>query len=211
MREAILVRGTGPNLAAEDLGGFESRNPATLAFLQETLTRHGADLAGRDYNFLIYTGDNPEACAKLATQIPFVLAYSTASGAPQSPPNVIALPDFIYSGWPETGIESYENSTGAIARAGQKPPVTDKLFWIGNVETHPVRRTLIEIGQRHPDDMHFVAIDWAKANAPGGRDPAAGHFFRASCGLRLSARHSRARLFRAAQAAHACQPAGVCR
>jgi hypothetical protein len=140
----------------DDFGGYQSRHEHTLSVMHDAIARYASELIGWTFDFYIYTGDNPERAAPLGPDIP-VLAYSTTGC---SAANVKAIPDHIYGGWPEAGINSYAESTAAIAQAGLPAPTIDKIFWIGCVATHPSRQTLLDIGAQHPDDMHFVGMDW---------------------------------------------------
>lgn len=164
-RGVVHIRGVFPNLQVKDHGGYQSRHTATLQGLREVFERYAADFTGLAFDFFIASFDNPESCNALAEHVPYVLAYSVTD---QCRSNIIAVPDFVYGGWPEAGIASYEETARAIAEAGKKPPLYDKIFWIGNVATDPSRAQLIEIGQQHPADMEFIGMNWLDGNAPDG-------------------------------------------
>lgn len=164
-RGVIHVEGVFPNIQAKDHGGYQSRHKATLSLLRETFQTHAAVLSGLHFNFFIGSFDNPESCNVLADVVPYVLTYSVTD---QCRANILAMPDFVYGGWPEAGIVSYDETTAAIAEAGKKPPLHDKVFWIGNVETDPSRAWMMDIGQKNPDDMDFVAMNWLAGHSPDG-------------------------------------------
>ena len=156
MHELIRVSGTYPILQIEDFGGYQSRHEHTISVMRSAMTKYEHDLIGRVFDFYIYTGDNPERVAPLGPDVP-VLAYSVTD---KTTPNVLTIPDHIFGGWPEAGIDSYEESTAAITQAGLPAPSIDKLFWIGCTATHPSRSALMDIGAQYPEDMHFVGMGW---------------------------------------------------
>lgn len=169
-RGIIRVQGVFPNLEVKDRGGYQNRHKATLDVLREVFTKFAPDFVGRRYDFFIGSFDNPESCNVLAEVAPTVLTYSVTDWCR---PNIIAVPDFIYGGWPEAGITSYAETVAAITKAGRNPPKHDKVFWIGNAMMHDDRLKLLEIGQNSRDDMEFIGMDWLPSGAPTiGRLPA---------------------------------------
>jgi hypothetical protein len=169
----IRVQGVFPDLIVKDRGGYQNRHASTLAVLREALTAYAADFAGLHFDFFIGSFDNPESCNALAEVVPHVLAFSTT---PHCRPNVIAVPDFVYGGWPEAGIENYTVTAASIAAAGEQPPLYDKIFWIGNAEMEESRLRLLEIGRRHPDDMEFVGMKWLPEGKDSGKRQPASRF-----------------------------------
>ena len=166
----IRIQGTFPNLQVKDRGGYQSRHVTTLNVIREVFQTYAADFAGRRYDFFIGSFDNPESCNVLAEIVPHVLTYSVTD---QCRSNIIAIPDFIYGGWPEAGVASYAATTAAIAEAGKKPPVHDKVFWIGNAAMDPSRAQLLGLGLQHPAAMEFIGMNWLPADAQNtGRLPA---------------------------------------
>lgn len=164
----IRIQGIYPDLRVKDRGGYQSRHAATLSVLREVFQIYAADFVGLRFDFFICSFDNPESCNALADLVPHVLAYSVTD---QCRPNIIAIPDFIYGGWPEAGIESYAATAAAISAAGKNPPQHDKIFWIGNADMDDSRLRLLEIGQQNPDVMEFIGMNWRAAGA-GIRQPA---------------------------------------
>jgi hypothetical protein len=168
----IRVQGAFPNLEVKDRGGYQSRHAATLAVLREVFMKFAPDFAGLHFDFFMCSFDNPESCNALAEVAPHVLAYSVTDACL---PNVIAIPDFTYGGWPEAGIESYTATAAAMAEAGKKPPLHDKIFWIGNAGMEESRLRLLEIGRQHPDDLEFISMNWqpsVEGEASASRLPA---------------------------------------
>ena len=153
MHEFIRFNGPFRDLRFVDHGGYQSRHANTISFMFKALAFYAADLAGLSFDFLIYTGDNPETIENQGLP---VLAFSTTDRTP----NVIPIPDHIFGGWPEAGIESFGSCAIDMGNAGIMSPIIDKAFWIGCPATHPSRHKLIEIGNQNQDDMCFLGMNW---------------------------------------------------
>lgn len=164
----IRIQGVFPDLIVKDRGGADSRHAATLSLFRDVFTLYAPEFVGCRFDFFVCSFDNPESCNDLAKYVPHVLTYSVTDNCL---PNIIAIPDFIFGGWPEIGIHDYTATTKAIAQAGQQPPQRDQIFWIGNAEMHETRRALLQIGAQHPDSMNFIGMQWHKDHAGGGQQP----------------------------------------
>jgi hypothetical protein len=173
MQGLIRIKGAYPDILVHDYGGYESRHQSTLALIQRTFQLHGAQMAGLHYNFIVASFDNPESCIELARYAPYILTYSVTD---KCPPNIIAIPDFVFGGWPEAGIASYASCTTAITEAGKKPPQFDKLFWIGNSRVHESREELIRLSQRYPDDICAINMSWDRDEAEADGRHKASHY-----------------------------------
>lgn len=173
VKGVIHIQGTFPDLQVKDHGGYQSRHSSTLAILREVFLKDPADFIGLSFDFFLCSFDNPESCNALAEIVPHVLTYSVTN---QCRPNILAIPDFIYGGWPEVGIESYTATTAAIVEAGKKPPLRDKLFWIGNAEMDMSRMQLLKIGQQHPQDMELIGMNWQTNDAASSSRLPANHY-----------------------------------
>jgi Glycosyl transferase family 90 len=169
VKGVIRVTGAFPVLEVKDRGGYQSRHKATLDILREAFQTYAADLQGLHFDFFIGSFDNPESCNVLAEIVPHVLTYSVTD---QCRPNILAIPDFVYGGWPEAGIASYTETATAMREAGKQPPLHDKVFWIGNAGVDPSRAQLLEIGAQHPDDMECIGMSWSPGSTQGERLPA---------------------------------------
>ncbi|PWV95749.1 glycosyl transferase family 90 [Hoeflea marina] len=85
--------------------------------------------------------------------------------AVQGSETIIAVPDFSFWNWPEVGIDDYTRLIGEMAMAGDQPPADQRLFWIGNSATSPVRERLMEIALGDPR-IHAIDITWIKQEGP---------------------------------------------
>lgn len=81
--------------------------------------------------------------------------------------NVILIPDFCFWNWKESGMNDYEEMCNEMLKASQKQPVYNKLFWIGNVATHPSRSKLCEIAQSD-NRIEAYGMNWVDENGKIG-------------------------------------------
>ena len=58
--------------------------------------------------------------------------------------NDFMIPDYIFAGWPETGIHDYDDMCKRIRLKSIENYIDDRLFWIGNINTHHTRRKFYE-------------------------------------------------------------------
>ncbi|MBV8061256.1 MAG: hypothetical protein JO126_08115 [Alphaproteobacteria bacterium] len=169
MHGIIRIKGRFPDIQFHDFGGYESRHASTLAMIRLALSLQSDKFQGRNFDFFIGSFDNPESCNDLAAQAPYVLTYSVTNACL---PNVIAIPDFIFMGWPEAGIADYESCTAEMLSRGSTTPKYNKVFWIGNALMDPSRNVLLRIGQTRADVMDFVGMNWQREEKIGARHAA---------------------------------------
>ncbi|HEX3724591.1 MAG TPA: glycosyl transferase family 90 [Pirellulales bacterium] len=124
----------------DDRGGYESRNAATIHLLVEALEHSKRELA-RNFRLPIYTDD-------FVARPPGVRHFAYCTDGAQ--PTTIAIPDFLFWGWPQVGVPDYEHMVESLTRAGQREPEDSRLFWIGNPQTHPTRGRFLELAQSDP-------------------------------------------------------------
>jgi hypothetical protein len=137
-------------LSFDDFGGFQSRNPATQSLLTEAADAVRGELT-KSFSIGILTNDYP---GQIDTE---TRCFAYCRAVEQQ--NVIAIPDFLFRSWPECGIDDYESTVDKILQESRKPPVDDRLLWIGNVATHPTRRQFLEIAQGEAR-IDARAMDW---------------------------------------------------
>jgi len=135
--------------------GHQSRQEATMHLVLEALKTIKYDVC-KNRRIVFCTSDRPPDIA-----VHQLLAYS----APQGARNVIAVPDFSFWNWPDTGIADYTVLTEEMMAAGAKEPEDGRLFWIGNVSTSEARGRLLEIAAQDTR-IHAASIAWVKADRP---------------------------------------------
>lgn len=139
---------------------FESRGELTLKMILDAIITHHAPIPAAD--IIVHTTDCPYAMLKGN--------YYYCCEDERELNHVI--PDYTFSAWPEAGIDSYANITSQMIRAGEQPIQHNKIFWIGNVGTHPNREVLYNLsgGQyRHIFEVHHTMVN--KHGSRGARYP----------------------------------------
>lgn len=149
----VIRKGNGLQFACSD--GHQSRQEASMHILIEALKTIKYE-ARRDRRLSLYTTD----CAPDEPARP-VMSYSTVRGSK----NIIPVPDFIFWNWPDVGIADYEELRREMIEAGADDPADDRLFWIGNAATNPIRDRLIEIAAQDRR-IHAVDVTWIKQGRP---------------------------------------------
>jgi Glycosyl transferase family 90 len=147
----LLLWKAGGELHVLDLRGFLSRHEAVLSLVAD------ADAAYDIPDFApvrVFTRDQPTNPGDPGWR---TLAFSTAEGYED-----IAVPDFLFGGFPEVGFYDYDQTAADAAAAGRVPPVCARLGWIGNCANHPVRTRLLELGAAHPELLDIHHVDWVE-------------------------------------------------
>ncbi len=75
-------------------------------------------------------------------------------------PNPRTIPCHVFDSWPEVGIENYDKTCESIYLKGKLEPKYNKLFWIGNVETHLSRKKLLSKFATHPEMLLIDSGQW---------------------------------------------------
>ena len=133
----------------EDFGGFETRNVSTIRLLTMALTSAKKDIKN-NFSIVIKTLDY----AKENTPH---FAYAKS----EDKTNVILIPDFIMDSWPVCGINDYSSTVHAMVEKSKEKIVYDKLFWIGNTQTHKSRETLCALAKKD-NRIEAIAMDWQR-------------------------------------------------
>lgn len=135
-RERFDFEKCNNTLIVTDYGGYETRNKVTIETISEAIVKHSVP----DFTSVrVNTGDQPCDSTGMSKR---VLSFSTTSEHYD-----IAVPDFLFGGWPEVGIDDYDWMRKEIERTGRQPAELPKLGWIGNCDTHPNRWKFHEIAQ----------------------------------------------------------------
>jgi hypothetical protein len=113
---------------------------------------NGSTLSPASGPLLIHTHDTPITTAADNWRS---YAFCTAPGYQDVP-----VPDFVFGGWPQVGIEDFDETCRAMAEAGGQPGELPVAGWIGATTTHPVRSVLHRLGQQHPDVLDVRQVEW---------------------------------------------------
>jgi hypothetical protein len=160
-QEQLFVWKRQGKLAALDCGGRSPRNAAMARLFELTDETYGLPEFGP---LTVGTGDRPRnqdpACV--------CLGFSEADGYTD-----LAIPDFVFDRWPETGIADYAETTWEVADAGASAPEQSRAGWIGDPSLNERRDQLIELSQARPDLLDASGIDWStgdRIRSPIDRD-----------------------------------------
>jgi len=152
VRHTLVVwKGQQGGLQAISLGGYETRHEALLDVLEETDVRH---CVGPFRPVVIHTDDQPVSGAADGWQS---YAFCTAQGYVD-----VAVPDFVFGGWPEVGIDDFDETCRTISAAGEEPADVPVVGWIGTVGTNPVRAVLRRLAREHPNVLDVHEIEWIR-------------------------------------------------
>ena len=165
VRDTLVVWKRGPlGLQAIGLGGFQSRHDAVLGLLEQADREHVVPEFGP---VLVHTLDRPVSPVAQPWRS---YAFCTADGFTDVP-----VPDFVFGGWPEVGIDDFDETCWAVQSAGDEPAQLPVTGWIGSVQTHAVRSVLLRLGQEHPDVLDVQQVDWVPDAGRGPLGTAAGN------------------------------------
>jgi hypothetical protein len=136
------------------LHGYESRNASTLHLLTMAMQSLKGQLKN-SFSIPIWTSD-------FVSPAPASRHFAYCKSAEQS--TTTAIPDHLFWAWPEVGIPDYEQMVDHILSASQKPADDPRLFWVGNLATHPTRHTLISMAAADAR-INAVGMTWAAGSA----------------------------------------------
>jgi hypothetical protein len=154
LHQTILISNSKKGLRALDLAGVQSRNDFTLEQIAEAV----ADITSLPHfaPIVLWTGDRP-----LEELGETHLAYSTLQSGSS---DCIAIPDFVFTGWPEAGIESFHSMANEIRTSSASRPAVRKVGWRGSIRTSPLRAEVDRIASSHPELFDLQHVDVASPN-----------------------------------------------
>jgi hypothetical protein len=146
--EKMFVWKRQGKLAVLDWGGYQTRNRAMARMLELADDTYCLPEFGP---LTISTSPRPAnvdpACV--------CLGFSEADGYAE-----IAIPDFLFDSWPETGVADFAETAWEVADAGASTPLQRRCSWIGDPALNPVRSQLIELSLARGDLLDASGIDW---------------------------------------------------
>ena len=154
----VLCKDRRCGLRALDLGGPETRHRELLRLVETADAEIGLPTFGP---LLLHTRDQPVCTPERPWR-----AYSFCSSASHLD---VPVPDFVFSGWPEVGIQDYDETCRAVAAAGSAPAERPVAGWVGSLATHPIRVELHRIGMAHPSQLEVRQVEWGPRNAEGAQ------------------------------------------
>lgn len=145
----VVWKSDRDGLHAVSLGGFQTRHRAVLALMDQADQKYGGPAFGP---VLIHSGDSPISTIEDGARS---YAFCTAPGYLDVP-----VPDFVFGGWPEVGIEDFDQTASCMAAAGAEPAELPLVGWIGSCHLHLVRWALLGMGHTYPDLLDVHNIQW---------------------------------------------------
>lgn len=131
------------HISADKGWGYRNSNSISMFMRAFNIIREGITF---DFSLDICTDDG--------AYTDDVLAYANREGK-----NAVLIPDFVFAGWPECGIDNYDETCKQIAEAGAKPYIYNKIFWIGNSSTNRIREELMIKGDTN-NNFEFISMNW---------------------------------------------------
>jgi len=143
---SFLVKKENGELLWNDLGGYQTRNPSSWWCI------HHAD---HIYNWADF--EPIEIHSADWADIDDAYTYSKVNSFHN------LVPDFNFHAWPEVGINDYDELIKQIDVNGLEKYETNKVGWIGNINTNYMRESLHSIGANNPDMFDIMDCgDWWK-------------------------------------------------
>ncbi len=160
--EIIELKVNKQKLEIVSQNGFESRNESTIIMF---LQNYNSNVNFKYDKFNFYTGDYPRNFNKNC----FYYCVDDESKLDN------CIPDFSFYHWKEAGIYSYQDLRQELLNNSRNPPIHDRLFWAGNINTHKTRKDFYNkfkddtshfeihhIDPRIPQDKKFTLLDHQK-------------------------------------------------
>ena len=144
---SFIVKKQNNKLFFENKGGYQTRNESTMWCIEQADKIYN----WKDFNELhIFTGDYEKSDNQYT--------YSKINSFNK------LIPDFNFHGWPQAGITDYDEQIKKIDEAGKNDYQINKVGWIGNVNTHPNRKIMFNIGNSNKELFEFNSMNWIKVN-----------------------------------------------
>lgn len=150
------------NVEYHSLGNFESRYESMVELLGKALEPLDVNLFSKK-EFFVSTGD-------VSTEIRGQTTFGFTKAG-----NVVTCPDFTFCRWVECGINDYGTTVTNILAKSEQEPVSEKLFWIGNPRTQPLRLKLLALGNANRNRLMIIPMDWLR-DFPRGRKHRSTHY-----------------------------------
>lgn len=132
----------GHSLHFKEHNCYESRGKSTIALIKEAFDSLNDSFRSslKPFSAFLFLGDKPNS--------PYAFCSKQYDDR--------TIPCHVFHQWKEVGIDDYDALCDEMLNRGSSPPKDQRLFWIGNANTHPTRKLLLEIAKTNPD---IQAID----------------------------------------------------
>lgn len=150
MKQFIEVFIKNGEISFIDHIGYESRSESTISMFKQAFDLIKDKTVLKTTHFYINIDD---VSSKINNTLTF--GYTNSE-------NIVLCPDFTFDKWIECGIDTYTKTITRIIENGNKKHVVEKLFWIGNLNTQPLRHELLKLGNLYNDKMEITPMDWKR-------------------------------------------------
>lgn len=146
MRETLHIEYDGVQLSFREEDCYESRGKSTIKLITQAFDALPESKRSRvkPFSVFFYLGDR--------SFYPF--SYSAPSY------NDRIIPCWVFDCWKECGIDDYESICSELVNRASLPPIDNRLFWIGNANTHPTRRRFVELTKDRSDVYAIDSGNW---------------------------------------------------
>ncbi len=133
-KEKITIKWDGKQLKVISSNGFQTRNESTITMFLQAFSEIKSAYLNKKFKLVIHTGNFPVNKGEFS--------YCTEREANLDD----CIPDFSFVHWKEVGINSYIGTSNDLLEESisRTAPITEKLFWAGNIKTHPSREVFFK-------------------------------------------------------------------
>ncbi len=134
---------------AENYNSFQTRAESSLKLILEAIM---LGVHNKDFEFYLHTVDFPTEKIEKGH-------FYYCCDQPENLDSV--FPDFIFDHWKQAGIPDFKKTVLEISEAAEKQFIHSKMLWIGNVETNPIRKKILEFSVKYPHiiEAYNTAVD----------------------------------------------------
>jgi hypothetical protein len=147
MYETLNFIWDGSSLLVKDNGGYEKRNESTIKLFKEGLKIY---LKHKKIPFKL----------NISTSDKIIPGYYSFSNNE----NKNLIPDYVFDKWEAVHIFNYDKKADEILEASKRKILSDKIFWIGNTNTHFTRKILINNFNNNKKVLFLDSGDWKKSD-----------------------------------------------
>lgn len=140
----VELKKVGQYFAVNIIHKSQSRGYSTAKMIIDCIPHLNTE---KDFNFRFFINDQP---FKTYENTDFYYCTDDC--------NKIAylIPDYSFDHWKEAGIANFNSTIEDIKAASKKPWEVNKIFWIGNTETNPMRKELLSIAQKNTNILEVI-------------------------------------------------------
>jgi hypothetical protein len=146
MRETLHINYDGNTMTFLEEGCYESRGKSTIAMVIDAFESMDENSRSsiKPFSVFFYVGDK--------NHYPF--SYSSKEY------NKRTIPCHVFHQWKECGVSDYDTVCNEMQAKGLSTPKDERLFWIGNVATHPTRRLFLDVAKTRNDVCAIDSGNW---------------------------------------------------